>query len=286
MIIIHCSSSILSVKISPCARWNKTGITVAGIRNQSGNSTGHLNGSRSIFIRQSTNTLYVTDKNNNRIQMFTLNQLSMTGTTVVSTKTAPRRIYVDEEDNRPVIYISFFASTRAEKWIDGTTSGIQVGNECFNCDDIVVDKEKNVYMTESVPSSVIQWSPKTNATTIVAGGGSINSSLDEQLLSPRGIHIDKNDGSVYVAECMHHRIQKWAKGAKKGITVAGSSTFNPDDRFNLLNCPNTVLVDEDIDMMYIVDGRDGGVHRWFINATEGEIIVSRSSILNCFLDIH
>jgi len=75
--IIHYSLPILSVKISPCAQWNKTGITVAGTKDQPGNSSNQLNRPRGIFIRKSANTLYVADTKNNRIQMFSLNQSSM-----------------------------------------------------------------------------------------------------------------------------------------------------------------------------------------------------------------
>jgi DNA-binding beta-propeller fold protein YncE len=125
------------MKISPCARWNKTGITVAGISDRPGNSNNQLNGARGIFIRKSANTLYVADTNNNRIQMFTLNQPSMMGITVASTKTPPYKIYIDD-DNGPTIYVSFRDSNRTEKWINGALSGIQVTNDCYTCDGIAV----------------------------------------------------------------------------------------------------------------------------------------------------
>jgi sugar lactone lactonase YvrE len=267
------------VKVSPCAQWNKTGITVAGTSKQPGNSSNQLNEPRGIFIRKPANTLYVADTNNNRIQMFALNHSSMMGITVASTETSPYRIYVDDDDdNGPTIYISLRYSNRVEKWINGALSDMQVGHECHFCDGIAVDKEKNVYMTEFLEARVIRWSPKTNSTTIIAGGVCLNRSLDECLLSPQGIYIDKNDNSLYVADCFHDRIQKWPKDAKKGFTVAGEFYYTVGVKSELLRCPNAVLVDEEINMIYIVDAGYNRIRRWLINATDGETIAGRSGM--------
>lgn len=282
MIIIQCVSFILSLNISPCAKWNKTGITVAGITDQSGDSNYHLNSPLGIFIRQSTNTLYVADMKNNRIQMFPLDQSSAAGITVIKTETSPHYIYIDEEDNGPVIYISLHQSNRVEKWTHGATAGIQVGDHCITCDDIVVDKEKNLYMVEAILNRLRQWSPKTNTTELVAGGIFLDMPMDERLHMPQGIDIDKNDGSLYIADTGNDRIQRWPKDAKKGITVAGSLSVNPDERSRVLNGPNTVIVDEENYLLYILEERAHRVQRWFINATEGETIIGRKGILKYF----
>jgi len=267
------------MKVSPCAQWNKTGITIAGTSGQPGNSSNQLNGARGIFIRKSTNTLYVADRNNNRIQMFALNQLLMMGTTVASTGTAPYKIYIDDK-NGPTIYVSLRDSNRTEKWINGALLGIQVTHECYGCDGIAVDKEKNVYMVEGYKNRVLKWSSESNTTTVVAGGADSNSSIDERLFLPQGIYIDKNDGSLYVADCFHDRIQKWPKNAKQGITVAGSFSDQPSRDTGLLRCPTAVLVDKEIDMIYIVDSGNDRIQRWLINATEGETIVGLIGMVN------
>jgi sugar lactone lactonase YvrE len=269
------------MKVSPCARWNKTGITVAGTSDRPGNSSNQLNGARGIFIRKSANTLYVADRNNNRIQMFALNQLLMMGTTVASTGTAPYKIYIDDE-NGPTIYVSLRDSNRTEKWINGALLGIQVTHECYGCDGIAVDKEKNVYMVEGYKNRVLKWSSETNTTTVVAGRTDSNSSVDGSFLFPQGIYIDKNDYSLYVADCMHDRIQRWPKDAKEGITVAGEFPYKPGSDTGLLRCPNAVLVDEEIDMIYIVDSGNHRIQRWLINASEGETIVDQIGMFNYF----
>ncbi len=274
-----CSIAVLiidsasSVKVSACARWNKTGITVAG-NSKSGNSSNQLNGPRGIFIRKSANTLYVADTKNNRIQMFSLDQSSMNGITVASTDGSPQKIFIDE-DNGPVIYVSLRNNGRAEKWIQGASSGIQIGSECDLCEGIAVDKEKNVYTTEFLRNRVNKWSPATNSTTVIVDGLNSNNSLDERVFAPLGIYIDKNDDSIYVADSMNHRIQKWSQNAKKGITVAGSYFVNSIEDTGLLEHPNAVLVDEETEMMYITEGAQRRVQRWLINATEGETIAGR-----------
>lgn len=263
--------------MSACARWNKTGITVAGTSGEPGNSNNQLNEPRGIFIRKSANTLYVADAKNNRIQMFSLDQLSMNGITVASTDPSPHKIFIDE-DNGPVIYVSLFHSNRAEKWVQGASSGIQIGNECHYCEGIAVDKEKNVYTTEFLRNRVNKWSPATNSTTVIVDGLNKNKSLDESVFAPAGIYIDKNDDSIYITDSMNNRIQKWSKNAKIGITVAGSYFVDTVENNGLLNKPTAVLVDEETEMIYITEGMKQRVQRWLINATEGETIVGRSGM--------
>jgi len=57
---------------------------------------------------------------------------------------------------------------------------------------------------------------------IVAGGNSAGSSA-EQLNYPEDVYVDI-DGSMYIADRLNNRIQKWVPGATSGITVAGGNT--------------------------------------------------------------
>ena len=54
VVILNYSLSVISVKVSPCAKWNQTGVTIAGT-NGVGNSSNQLNGSEDIFIHKPTN---------------------------------------------------------------------------------------------------------------------------------------------------------------------------------------------------------------------------------------
>jgi len=143
--ILFYSSSFVFSKISPCAKWNQTGVTVLGT-GLPGNTSEQLNDPTGIFIHKLTNTLYVADNFNKRIQMLQLDDLSSQGSTVASFNLYPFKVYVDNDINETAFYVSFASSDRVEKWINGTSSGIQIGDQCLSCSGVWVDKEKNVYM--------------------------------------------------------------------------------------------------------------------------------------------
>ncbi|CAF4656159.1 unnamed protein product [Rotaria socialis] len=78
-----CVSSSVPIKISPCAIWNTTGVTIAGT-GVPGNSARQLSFPQNIFIRDKTKRLYVSDTFNNRIKTFPLDRSTTTGTTLFS----------------------------------------------------------------------------------------------------------------------------------------------------------------------------------------------------------
>jgi hypothetical protein len=152
--------SVTSIKICPRARWSTTAKTVAGTGIE-GSSANQLSWPVGIFIHKEKNTLYVADSENNRVQMFKLNESSITGNTVASSVQTPVSVYVDDDGGELVIYIALQGSNRLEKWVQGASSGIQVGDECRSCAGVWLDKEKNVYMAEASRSRVVKWSPST-----------------------------------------------------------------------------------------------------------------------------
>lgn len=231
-------------------------MTVAG-NGKPGNSAFQLNTPRGIYLRQSSNELYIADTQNNRIQMYQLNQSSTSGITIASTKGSPRRIYIDE-DNERMMYVTFWSTNRVEQWNleKKKTTGISMGESCQYCEGIGMDREKNIYLTEYLDNRLMKYSMENQWTEIL---------IDGNLSDPRGIYVDRNDGSIYIADCLNHRIFQWFPDLNQGITVTGSSST--------LDCPNSVLVDEETGVMYITEGVESRVQRWLINASEGEIII-------------
>jgi sugar lactone lactonase YvrE len=272
IICILCySSSIAFAQISPCAKWSNTGVTVAGT-GVPGSSSEQLNDPIGIFIHKQTNTLYVADYRNKRIQMFQLDDNSTQGNTVVSLDTDPLRVYVDDDINGSTIYVSLPLINRVEKWENGSSSGVQVGDECLSCTGIWVDKEKNVYMAEPARFRVRKWSPQTNNTTVVAGRTDMNGSAADRLAFPDGISVDGINGALYVADYHNNRVQKWIKDSEEGFTVAGSSIGTEGTDAASLSGPSTVLIDEDTKTVYVIDRHNERVQRWLVGAPSGETI--------------
>jgi len=116
--------------VSPCTKWNTTGITVVGTNSQ-GNASNELSLPQGIFLHRQSNTLYVADTGNRCIQMLSLNQSSTMGVTVASNIDSLAGIYVD--DDGITIYVALRYENRVEKWIEGESRGEQVGNQCKQC---------------------------------------------------------------------------------------------------------------------------------------------------------
>ncbi|CAF2873393.1 unnamed protein product, partial [Rotaria sp. Silwood2] len=263
--------SIISIKISPCARWNTTGEIVAGLGGR-GNNLDQLLDPEGIFIHRQTNTLYVSDTGNNRIQIFTLNQLSSMGTTVIFNVTYPTKLYVDDDNDGQTIYVTVRNEDRIKKWVKGASDGVQVGGECLMCESVWVDKEKNVYMTSVMKHCVYKWSPLTDITTVAAGREMGQGSGSDSLDSPEGIYVDNISGTVYVADYANHRIQKWLKDALNGTTVAGLSTGNQGSDAESLSYPTSVWVDDETQVVYVADSDNNRIQRWLPNAFIGDTV--------------
>ncbi|CAM4802267.1 unnamed protein product [Rotaria magnacalcarata] len=248
-------------------------ITVAGTA-AVGNSSRELALPHGIFFHRKSNTLYVADLGNTRVQIFSLNQPSTGGTTAVFKVVEPNKIYVDDDDDNtePTIYIAVFVGNRVEKWTKGATHGVQIGDECRSCSGISVDREKNVYMSESDRHRVLKWSPRTNTTIIVAGKTDDRGSSSEQLSNPEAIYIDQSSGIFYVADSHNNRIQKLTKDSLDAVTVAGSKTDSPGTDVGSLADPTGVWVDEETKVVYVADTLNNRVERWLPDASKGDTI--------------
>ena len=115
-------------------RWNRTGITVAGITSSPGISSQQLNHTAGIALDWSNN-LYVADRYNNRIQKFlrgSTNGSTIAGDpnglsgTALNYFSQPTGVYVDENEN---LYVSDFNNNRVVRWTPASLAGtIIAGN--------------------------------------------------------------------------------------------------------------------------------------------------------------
>ncbi|CAF3414946.1 unnamed protein product [Rotaria sp. Silwood2] len=216
--------------------------------------------------------LYVADNNNNRIQVFSLNQSSNIGTTVVSFVAGPQRIYVDTDGNEPTLYVTAVYPYCVLKYVKGASVSVKIGDSLFGCSGISIDNEKNIYVVASYLHIVQKYSPLTNSTTIIAGQRGVINSTSKHLNTPEGIYLDQTSGAIYVADTYNARIQKWLKDAQEGITVAGSSEgFGGGDAASLLG-PKDVFVDKETNVVYIIDSFNNRIQRYLPNATKGDTI--------------
>jgi len=261
--------SIEALYLNPCATWNTTGITVIGT-NSPGNTSNALNLPEGIFLHRESNTLYVADTGNRRIQMISLNQSSTMGVTVASNIDSLTAIYVD--DNGTTIYAALRYQDRVVKLTKNASSSVEIGDQCKQCAGVWVDSEKNVYMTESGTHSILKWSPKTNTTVSVAGRTDEEGHSPDHLYFPTGIYLNRLDNALYIADTRNNRIQKWNNNSQEGITVAGSEDGVEGSDASKLANPLSVWADEGSEVVYIADSDNNRIQRWFTKATNGTTI--------------
>ncbi|CAF3951761.1 unnamed protein product [Rotaria sordida] len=267
--LYYSSLSIQAVHVSSCAKWNTTGITVIGT-NSPGNASNQLYLPQGMFLHRETNTLYIADTNNRRIQMFSLNSAPSMGITVASNIDSMSAIYVD--DDGLTMYVALQYENRVEKWIKNALNGEQIGDQCKQCTGVWLDKEKNIYMTESGTHSILKWSPTTNTKTTIAGRTDELGQTADKLYFPRGIYINRLNDALYVADMMNNRIQKWNRNSQEGITIAGSKDGISGDDNSKLASPSYVWVDEESDIIYIADSDNNRIQRWLPNQLTGTTI--------------
>ena len=202
--------------------------------------------------------------------MILLDQSPIIGVTVASNIDSLSAIYVDEDGE--TIYVALRYENRVEKWIKNALNGEQIGDQCKQCTGVWLDREKNVYMTESGTQTVLKWSRETGSTITVAGQTDEQGQTTDRLYFPRGIYVSHLNDTLYIADTMNNRIQKWLKNSKEGITVSGSKDGISGYDGSKLASPYYVWVDEESDVTYIVDHDNDRIQRWVSNRLSGTTI--------------
>lgn len=129
-------------------------------------------------------------------------------------------------------------------------------------------------------SSDTKW--EQNGITI-AGGNKQGNGLN-QLSCPFGICMD-NDRTIYVTDCLNHRIVEWKHNGKIGRIVAGGN--GSGKQMNQLNCPADVIVDLENNSLIIADYGNRRVVRWSReNCTDGKVLISDIDCCRLTMDKH
>lgn len=128
------------------ARWNKTGITIAGVTGSSG-VAANLFAHPYCLALGSSNVVYVTDQPNHRVQKWIIN--ATTGSTVAGQSSGvlgstlkqlsyPSDLVVDASDN---LYIVDGGNDRVVYWANGASSGTIVagtGRRSQHCFSVIL----------------------------------------------------------------------------------------------------------------------------------------------------
>ena len=118
-------------------RWNTTGVTIAGVTGTASAASNNLQLPWAVVLDWS-NTLYITDRYNHRVQKFLMN--AQNGTTIAGQASGmwgfasdqlnqPTGVYINSNGDA---YLSDTNNNRIQRWKNGDTSGQTVfGNGKF-----------------------------------------------------------------------------------------------------------------------------------------------------------
>ncbi|CAF3969530.1 unnamed protein product [Adineta steineri] len=106
---------------------------------------------------------------------------------------------------------------------------------------------------------------------IIIAGGNGKGCLLNQLFSPRGIYLDDEERSIYIADYENHRIVKWKYNAMNGQVFAGGR--GEGNRSDQLNKPTDLIFDKKNDSFIICDRGNNRVVRWFRRNDIGQQVI-------------
>ncbi|CAF3752171.1 unnamed protein product [Adineta steineri] len=301
-------TGIYALTIPTCATWSQLGITVAGNANgTSGSDLYSLSGPVGIFI-DNNDTLYIADRDNNRIMMYYANAASglvvagdFTAGSSSSQLNSPKGVAVDQYGS---IIVADSSNYRIQSFPSGsmvanTIAMNSAANPLGQLRDLHIDVNNNIYVTDSDYNRVVKFSTG-NAVGVVLAPTNGTGSAANQLLGPFGNFIDGNQ-TLYIADTRNSRVQMWISDAISGITVAGE-TGVAGSSLALLSNPEAITVDNngyvnkvciktiypnDNDILtfigryiYVVDEGNARVVKWTTNYTTGGVcVVSCSGII-------
>jgi DNA-binding beta-propeller fold protein YncE len=227
-----------------------------------GAGAGQFNLPRRLAVT-ATGTVFVSDRNNSRIQKFTRNGVFLTQWGSPGTAAGqfdfPFGIAVD--DNSGHVYVAERNNNRIQKFTSNGTHVTQWGvagggNGQFNFPIAVdVDANGNVYVGDSFNHRIQVF---TSTGIFLRKWGSLGAG-NGQFRNPIGIAV--SGGFVYVGDAGNHRIQKFALG---GAFITQWGSFGAAD--GQFNSPRGIGVDNNGDVC-VADTINNRVQKFTANGT-------------------
>ncbi|CAF1113578.1 unnamed protein product [Adineta ricciae] len=196
--------------ISPDLAWNSVGVTIG---NQ---SIAGLN--PTDIVIDGSNTIFISHENQEIIHVF----LGVNSTNLSS-------LFVLTSDE---IYFSSINGVTEMKL--NVKNSILRMDSYVRCVDIFLTVNQTLYCSLSDQHQIIakslfdEWS---YLLTVAETGGPGSTSIT--LRNPRGIFLDENNSTFFVADCENNRIQSFESGSLLGQTI---QTID-------LNCPTAIMLD-------------------------------------------
>ncbi|CAF0939198.1 unnamed protein product [Adineta steineri] len=259
-------------KVNPFSiGWNSTGITVAGVTGVAGIAANQFNHPYCVVL-DSSNTLYVSDQVNQRVQKWLPNASSATTVAGQSNAIAGSAmdylnyasdLIIDSNDN---LYIVDAGNDRVVLWNNGSSSGlilagtgIPVNTVSQLSGPISIEHDSSsgtLYISDTNNHRVVEYLVNASFGTVVAGGNGGGTGIT-QLYNPRGLYFDLSTNSLLIANNYAHNIVRWVLGASSWTLIIGSASGTAGITSTMLNYPTHIVLDS-LGNMYV---SDEGNHR-------------------------
>ncbi|CAM4890673.1 unnamed protein product [Rotaria socialis] len=263
-----------SIEIHQNAKWNQTGVTVAG-GNGEGNGINQLNCPWGLYV-DDDQTVYIAEESNHRIMEWksgaTNGKIVAGGKrNLVNHLNHPDDVIVDEK--RDCLIISDYRNKQVVRWPrqNGTRGETIISD--ISCVGLTMDDIGCLYVVDHDNNEVKRYPIGESQGTLVAGGNGRGSRLD-QLSDPYYVFVDR-DYSVYVSDNSNHRVMKWEEGATQGILVAGGHGCGSD--LTQLDGPLGIVVDN-LGTIYVTDRSNHRIMRWPKWSTQGTVIAGGNDL--------
>ncbi|CAF3621208.1 unnamed protein product [Adineta steineri] len=278
--------SILLDHINIDTKWKQHGITIAG-GNGDGNQLNQLSDPHSIYVDDDQQTIYIADGRNNRIVEWKYE--AKNGQVVAGGNgqgyrsdqlNNPTDVMVDKKNDS--LIICDCGNKRVVRWSRQNGKHAETIISDIACSRLTMDKNGDLYVSDTEKNEVRRWKQKDREGRIVAGGNGQGNCLN-QLHYPIYIFVDE-DYSIYVSDTCNHRVMKWKKDAKEGIVVAGGK--GEGNSLTQLAYPHGVIIDHSGNV-YVADFNNDRIMRWCEGSKEGNIVVGgngkgeQSNQFNC-----
>ncbi|CAF1973095.1 unnamed protein product [Rotaria magnacalcarata] len=258
-----------SSEIHQNAKWNQTGVTVAG-GNEEGNGINQLNCPWGLYV-DDDQTVYIADESNHRIMEWKSGAANGKIVAGGNQLNHPEDVIIDKE--RDSLIISDYRNRRIVRWRrrDGISGETIISD--ISCVGLTMDDKGCLYVVDHDKNEVKRYRIGESQGTLVAGGNGRGSRLD-QLSDPYYVFVDR-DYSVDVSDNSNHRVMKWEEGATQGILVAGGHGCGSD--LTQLNGPLGIVVDN-LGTIYVTDRSNHRIMRWPKGSTQGTVIAGGNDL--------
>jgi tripartite motif-containing protein 71 len=238
-----------------------------------GNGSRHLNSPTAVAVDEATNAVYISDFENQRIQLWSDGGLGLNVATMVEMRGqngSSMNIFYRADDIQldprlnDTLYILDRRNARVSRWRLNAThydSSFVTSERSLG---IYVDAQRNVYVAHCDENQILQW-PSSRR---IAGTGQNGSALN-QLKCPSSVTVDR-DGSIFIADTHNHRIVRWYRNASQGLCIVGCSSTR-GTRTDQLAEPADLTFDLEGNLL-VADTANHRVQRFdlFINESCGE----------------